>query len=212
MIRWAILSSLLALLGACGTAVDQDSAIGQSIAAVRGNADFAPRFVELIKSGAPTLQVGFVDTETSGNVLLERQDGPFAYWLSPEGAHIVLQDGMLHSVRGFGEGLLASDLSEPLALVRGLQSGWSDRFHTYLDGNDFAVTRTYRCRIDNRGPREINLFGTPTATQLMREDCRSLDQEFVNLYWVNPASRDIILSRQWMGPVVGVISTRIVPR
>ncbi|MEM6311041.1 MAG: YjbF family lipoprotein, partial [Pseudomonadota bacterium] len=203
---------VLLLLAACGTAGNEDSPIGQSIAALRTDADFVPRFITLIKEEAPTLQVGFIDTETSGNVLLERQDGAFAYWLSPDGGQIVLQDGMLHSVRGFGEGLLASELSEPLALVRGLQSGWSDRFHTYLDGNDFAVTRTYRCRIENRGPRELNLFGTPTDTRLMREDCRSLDQEFVNLYWVAPSSRNIIVSRQWVGPVVGAISTRIVPR
>lgn len=212
MMRLALLHCVLFLLAACGTAVNEDSAIGQSIAAVRPNEDFTPRFIDLIKAGAPTLQVGFIEGERSGNVLLERQDGAFAYWLSPDGGQIVLQDGMLHSVRGFGEGLLASELSEPLALVRALQPGWSDRFHTYLDGNDFAVTRTYRCRIDNRGAREIDLFGTPTAARLMREDCRSLDQEFVNLYWVSPSSRDIILSRQWVGPVVGVMSTRIVPR
>lgn len=212
MRRVAILHCVLLLLAACGSAGNEDSPIGQSIAALRADADFVPRFITLIKEEAPTLQVGFIDTETSGNVLLERQDGAFAYWLSPDGGQIILQDGMLHSVRGFGEGLLASELSEPLALVRGLQSGWSDRFHTYLDGNDFAVTRTYRCRIENRGPRELNLFGTPTDTRLMREDCRSLDQEFVNLYWVAPSSRNIIVSRQWVGPVVGAISTRIVPR
>lgn len=212
MMRLLIMICLLAQLGACGTAVNEDSAIGQSVAAFRRDADFSPRFIELIKAEAPTLQIGFIDRDASGSLLLERQDGTFAYWLSPDGGHIVLQNGMLHSVRGFGEGLLASDLSKPLALVRNLKSGWSDRFHTYLDGNDFAVTRTYRCRIENRGVREIDLLGTPRITQLMREECRSLDQEFLNLYWVDPSSRDIVLSRQWVGPVVGSISTRIVPR
>jgi len=201
------------LLASCGTAVDEESALGQSLAGIMKNdADFVPRFIVLLQQEAPTLQVGFVDRETSGNVLLERQEGGFAYWLSPDGAQIILQDGMLHGTRGLGEGLLASELSQPLAMVRGLQSGWSDRFHTYLDGNDRAITRTYRCRIDNRGARELNLFGTATDTWLMRETCRSLDQEFVNLYWVAPSSRDIIVSRQWAGPVIGAISTRIVPR
>lgn len=212
MTRWFGLHALLLLVAACGTAVDQDSAIGQSIAAARPGEDFTPRFITLLRQEAPTLQIGFVDLETSGNVLLESQEGAFAYWLTPDGGHIILQDGMLHSLRGFGEGLLASELTQPLALVRGMQSGWSDRFHTYLDGDDFAVTRTYRCLIENAGPREIDLLGTPTDTRLMREECRSLDQEFVNLYWVSPISQNIVLSRQWAGPVVGAISTRIVPR
>lgn len=213
MLRHGLWSLALTLLASCGTAVDEESALGQSLARIMGNdADFVPRFVVLLQQEAPTLQIGFVDRETSGNVLLERQEGGFAYWLSPDGAQIILQDGMLHGTRGLGEGLLASELSQPLAMVRGLQSGWSDRFHTYLDGNDRAITRTYRCRIDNRGARELNLFGTPTDTRLMRESCRSLDQEFVNLYWVAPSSRDIIVSRQWAGPVIGAISTRIVPR
>lgn len=213
ILRRALCALALVLPAACGTAVDEESGLGQSIAALRGeDAAFVPRFAALIERDAPILQVGFVDREVSSNLLLERRDGAFAYWLSSDGAHIVLQDGMLHGTRGLGEGLLASELTEPLALVLARREGSSDRFHTYLDGNDLAITRTYRCLIEDRGPREVDLFGTPTNTRLMRESCRSLDQEFVNLYWVASSSPDIILSRQWAGPVVGAISTRIVPR
>lgn len=130
---WRALSLCLAL-SACGTVVDEDSAFGQSIEGLRRDQpDFVPRFITLIQREATTLQVGFLDLDTNGNLLLERQDGEFSYWLSPDGAHLVLQSGMLHSTRGLGEGLLASDLSEPLALVRAGRSGTSDRFHTYLD-------------------------------------------------------------------------------
>ncbi|MFL4472278.1 YjbF family lipoprotein [Tateyamaria armeniaca] len=212
---FAFFMMALAMLAACGTAVDDESGLGQSLAVLTnrgGAAQFVPRFTALIERDAPRLQVAFVEQNVSADILLERQDGPFAYWLSSDGTHIILENGMLHSTRGLGEGLLASDLKQPLALVLSLQEGWSDRFHTYLDGNDFAVTRTYRCLIEDRGPEEIDLFGTPTATRLMRESCRSLDQEFVNLYWVASSGRDIVLSRQWAGPVIGAISTRIVPR
>lgn len=175
-------------------------------------ADFVPRFVSLLQSEADALQIGFIDQDNNGTLLLERQDDDIAYWLSPDGAHVILQHGVLHGTRGFGEGLLASELSEPLALIRGLQSGWSDRFHTYLDGNDIAVSRTFRCRIDNRGAVEVDLITRKANTILMRENCKSLDQEFTNLYWVDPTSRAIVLSRQWMGPETGNISTRVVLR
>ncbi|MEO0863324.1 MAG: YjbF family lipoprotein [Pseudomonadota bacterium] len=212
-IRTPVIALMLLALMACGTAIEDDSAIGQSVAALRRDApDFVPRFITLLQAEAPVLQVGFVDLGTNGNLLLERQDGDFAYWLSPDGGQIVLQSGMLHSTRGLGEGLLASDLSEPLPLVLGLRPGWSDRLHTYLDGEDFAITRTYRCRIDYEGPRRIDLLGRPVDTALMRESCRSLDQAFVNVYWVVPSSRTIVLSRQWAGPEIGPVSTRVVPR
>ena len=211
--RWICLAALMAALSGCGTVVEEGSALGQSFEELQRNrVDFVPRFIALLQDEAPTLQVGFIDLEINGNLLLERQDGAYEYWLSPDGGQIVLQSGMLHSTRGFGEGLLASDLSAPLALVLNLQSGWSDRFHTYLDGNDFAVTRTYRCRIENEGPRSVDILGTSVDTQLMRESCRSLDQEFVNLYWVVPSRRTIVLSRQWAGPEIGAVSTRVVPR
>ena len=200
-------------LSACGSVADQDNAFGQSLATLRGGqTEFVPRFITLLQAEAATLQVGFLDLETNGSLLLERTDGDFSYWLSPDGAHLVLQSGMLHSTRGLGEGLLASELSEPLALLRAMRSGNSDRFHTYLDGNDFAVTRTYRCIVENEGARQIDLLGQDTRTVLMRESCNSLDQKFENLYWVVPASGTIVLSRQWAGPEVGRVSTRVVPR
>ena len=91
-----------------------------------------------------------------------------------------------------------------------MSEGRSDRFHTYLNGNDEAVTRTYRC--DIRKTREITIpvVGGEVATFLFRESCNSLDQEFENLYWVDPRSRQIVQSRQWAGPLVAAISTRVV--
>ena len=200
-------------LGACGTASENVDPFMLALTALQGQPEvISPRFAELAQAEAPALQVSFVELDTSTVFLLERRDGAFSYWLSVEGAQIVLQSGLLHSTRGLGEGLLASDLSEPLALVAAEQSGLVDRFHTYLIGDDRAETRTYRCRIDNEGSQEVALLDGLATTILMKENCRSLDQEFSNFYWVAPSSREIVLSRQWAGPELGQISTRVVPR
>lgn len=204
---------LLLLLSACGNTPQQDSTvsvltdrIGLTQAAV------SPRFAAVLQTDPPILQVSFVDIERTGNLVLERRDGQFEYWLSPDGAHLILQAGMLHSTRGFGEGLLASDLSEPLNLVTRRQAGVADRFHTYLDGNDRTVTRTYRCVIENDGPQEVSLSNGQVNAVIMTESCRSLDQEFRNFYWVRASTGKIVQSRQWVGPVIGSVSTRSVPR
>ena len=110
--------------------------------------------------------IAVIETEEAGELRLEQRDGPYEYWLSSDGVQLVLQDGMLHGTRGFGQGLLASDLSEPLARLQSLQEGPSDRFHTYLNGNDEAVTRTYRCEFRQTRSITISVPGgeIPTAS------------------------------------------------
>lgn len=214
MIKKAV--ALCLVLAACGEASDDIAYVSTTLASVAGTAGeptFVPRFANLVQTDPEVLQIYFEDRGVGGNLGLERQDGEFAYWLSPfEGSHLILQSGMLHSTRGLGEELLASELSEPLALVRSMRSGFSDRFHTYLDGTDRAVTRTYRCRIDSQGVQPVELNGQATTAVLMQEDCNSLDQEFVNFYWVQPSTGSIVQATQWVGPEVGRITTRVVPR
>lgn len=209
MKSWRILIPVIALLIGCGTSQENDSLFDQALGGLRGS-EFVPRFTALLKAEAPALQIGFVERQEGGTLLLERRDGDFDYWLSPDGVQIILQNGMLHGTRGLGEGLLASELSEPLSHVRGLTPGYSDRFHTYLDGNDQAETRTYRCLFTVGAQSEVALRSKTVQTVQMRENCRSLDQEFTNIYWVTPETRRIVQSRQWAGPFVGALSTRVV--
>ncbi len=206
---WRILIPFIWLLAGCGSAGVDDSAFGQSLAGLRGK-EYSPRFIALLKAEAPALQIGFVRRQEGGAVLLEQRNGDFDYWLSPDAAQIILQGGLLHGTRGLGEGLLASELTQPLAHVRGLQAGHSFRFHTYLNGNDRAVTRTYRCVFTLGKQDEVTLADRTVQTVQMRENCRSLDQKFTNIYWITPKTRQIVQSRQWAGPHIGSISTRIV--
>ncbi len=205
---WPLILILSSFLLGCGTVDMRDTLLGPLV--VPEKAEYTPRFAALARAEAPALQVGFVERQEGGTLLLERRDGAFDYWLTPEGAQIILQNGMLHGTRGFGEGLLASELSAPWAHIRGLKNGYSDRFHTYLDGNDRAVARTYRCLFTRGETSDIALRSGPVQTVQMRENCRSLDQEFTNIYWVTPGARRIVQSRQWAGPYIGALSTRVV--
>ncbi|ARE40861.1 hypothetical protein RGUI_2720 [Rhodovulum sp. P5] len=170
--------------------------------------DFDPRFVTLIEAQAPMLQVGIIERQLSGTVLLERRDGEVETWMTPDGANLILTGGMLTGTKGLGIGLLGADVSAPLALVRSGQAGVVDRFHTYLTGDDHAVTRSYKCIVENLGPKPVDLGDGPVSAVLMRETCRNLDQSFFNLYWV--AQGKIVQSRQWSGEFQGAISTRLV--
>jgi len=209
-----LLASLMACIGliSCGTVADEDSAFGQAFATLSGNEEFHPRFLNLLALEAPAIQVGFIERESNGTLLLERQSGAHQFWIGPDGAQIILEDGILNGTRGLGEGLLASELSQTLARVRGLQPGPTERFHTYLDGTDRAVTRTYNCMLSLAGANAVALRGQVVMAELIREDCNSLDEQFTNIYWVTLDERKIVQSRQWAGPFVGNISTRIIPQ
>ncbi|MFC3119471.1 YjbF family lipoprotein [Jhaorihella thermophila] len=83
------------------------------------------------------------------------------------------------------------------------REGRATRFHTFLTGTDETVTRTYECRVEDRGARTVELGSRQVSTRLMAESCNSTDQQFVNLYWVDDGDGRIVLSRQWTGDYLG---------
>lgn len=212
MIKSPAVFLVLSLLGACTNTSDDFEQIKQVLAP--GQAGFVARFVTLAEAGdrVPALQVSLLDQDRSSTVLLESQRAGFDTWLSPDGATLVMRQGMLVAMHGFGAGLVASEIDQPLTMVLSGQEGASERFHSYLDGNDEINTRTYLCEIENRGMREVFIGGKPTRTRLMAEQCRSLNQSFLNLYWVGGSGNRIVQTRQWAGDYLGVFTTRVVPR
>ena len=208
---WRVLLCLTLLIGCSNNPNVRNEYAGVTAWMQGQKPEFAPRFIERLRDNAQTLQIAFVQRGVSSNLLLEREQGAFTYWISVTGAHIVLESGMLHSTRGIGEGLLASETRETFALVSAMQSGDANRFHTYLDGNDRTVTRTYRCLVTNDGPQDVTFRGNTTPTIIMTERCTNSEQAFVNFYWVVPQTKQIIKTRQWSGPELGPLSTRIIP-
>lgn len=210
MMRPMIACALLFFMAACAASPDRETGLTDVVLdRFSGPSGVAPRFARLQRNGAPTLQIGFRERDLVGAVLLEQSDGPYDTWLGPDETTIVLQSGVLHSTRGLGGGLLASELSQPIALIRARQPGFADRFHTYLRGDDRAVTTTFRCVIAREGARDVTLNTGSVSAQLMSEECSSLTQDFRNLYWVD-GQGTIIQSSQWAGPFLGPLSTRVV--
>lgn len=207
MIRWL---PLILIVSACTNTSDD-------FAQVRGalfpaQARFAPQFVALLEQNPPLLQVALPEQEVASNVILESRRGDLETWLTPEGASLIFQDGFLVGTRGFGQGLMAAEVSDPLSAVLQGRTGLTERFHTYLTGDDVTRIRAYRCLIENRGAREVTIGGGSVQTRLMAEDCRSVDQSFLNLYWIRNSDNRIVQSRQWPGEEIGVLTTRVVPQ
>lgn len=201
--------ALATLLAGCDALVDPDSAIGQ-LQRATGKQQADPVFRQAAQAGRPQLQLGLVERDFNTVVVLETRRDGIDTWRSVDGGVLMTERGMLRGTRGLENIWLASDILGPLAMVTALKEGRVERFHSYLNGEDQAVTRSFICSVEVRGPRDVNLGERMAKTVLMAETCNGLEDEFLNLYWVE--NKEIIQSRQWGGPDVGAVSTRVVER
>ncbi|MFC6689482.1 YjbF family lipoprotein [Jhaorihella thermophila] len=196
----------LVALAACSNAANEDDVFVKALNL--GGDKVVPRAQALYDAGAPRIVIGIPKTDRSAIMVLEARRDGLETWLSADGAAVILDRGLLRGTRGLGAGLLASDVSQSAALVLAGREGRATRFHTFLTGTDETVTRTYECRVEDRGARTVELGSRQVSTRLMAESCNSTDQQFVNLYWVDDGDGRIVLSRQWTGDYLGDISLR----
>ena len=206
------LALILAALGLVGACANRDDAYDIARAFLQPNKqEFDARFQSASQRGAPMLKLALLEFDAASLLVLDSERDGVKTWITPDGGTISMRDGMLVAMKGFGAGLMASDVSQTRAVIRSGQNGTADRFHTFLTGDDTVVTRTYRCVVANQGSQEIMLRTGPLNARLMSEDCRSLDQSYQNLYWINPSNNRIVQTSEWSGEFIGTIATQVVP-
>lgn len=210
-LRHACTMTLAALaLGACGGGSAQlgeralNVALGEDDLVFQGS-----RFAALRAAGqGPARDVRIEGTSVRGGFLREARQGTIETWLGTDGVTLIFDRGVLHGTRGIGAGLLASDVSATASYVLSGRSGQVERIHTFLDGNDLAVSRAFVCDISVAGSETITLDIGAVRTRKMVERCRNLDTEFENEYWVNESRGGIVQSRQWAGGRAGTLNIR----
>lgn len=171
---------------------------------------FPPRFGALVADTSVPLLVVIIESRNqSGRLLLEDTVNGVDTWLSADMSALIVQNGMIRGTRGVGTELFAADISEPMSLILSGNTGYSDRLHSNLAGDDKIKTRTFRCLVENKGPDVIDLEIGRVSTRVMTEDCKSMDQSFTNTYWVSSTTGAIVQSRQWAGDEIGYIITQV---
>src|SRR6056297_2060528 len=200
-----ILCSAVALLTACSSR--DDSALSD----VRGLLQKPPsseRFVALFEEQSPALEVLFLRTQSVSRLLLSHENQGVLTWLSIESASLKTRNRFIVGTRGFAEGLQAARVDAIERLVRAEAAGTANRFHTYLDGNNDISTRSYRCVVTPGEAESLTLMGQTVTARRVLEDCRSLTDEFTNIYWVKDG--EVLQTAQWIGPIVGALLIRLV--
>ncbi|QDC09115.1 YjbF family lipoprotein [Oceanicola sp. D3] len=206
----ALLSTLV--LAACGgLGVGSDSPPSPNQLRTASTA----RFAQLLEAGTPAIQVAVEKDESSTIVLREVSRNGVESYVSTDGVSLKLRRGFLVGTAGFGGDMTGSNVDDSMAAVFGRRAGVTERFHTFLNGENEAVTRGYVCVVSSRGARQIQV-GTRDSqlrsvdTTLFEEACKSLDQDYTNLYWLAAGSGRMVQSRQWAGDFTGPLVMRVV--
>ena len=213
--KWhlGILAGAAFTLATCGNQSFQDRAIGILLdeSDVTTPSGQSPRFAPLLAAKrGPALDVQITQVGLRGGFLRESSRGTIESWLGNDGVALIFDRGVLHGTRGLGAGMLASEVSASASAILSGRSGDVERIHTFLSGNDLAVTRAYKCTITNEGSEVIQLDNGATSTRRMVEACYGLDQSFKNTYWVDTRRGRIVQSRQWSGDFVGELAMQTV--
>lgn len=169
-------------------------------------------FRKLAQLGAPALFASIRDRNQLATFMRRTRRNDVESWISASNVSLDFKSGLLIGSRGLGGDLMSADVTQPIAMILAGQEGFSKRFHSYLNGEDQIVTRSYVCEIKSRGARDVDLGKAIVSTRLIQEKCRNGSQSFQNLYWVDLRRQSIAQSRQWLSDDVGGIALRNILR
>lgn len=198
MIRWLF---PLLLLAACaqpqGARVDLNQVVNR-------------KQLDTLKT--PLLAAQLTGPGTLATMVPTGRNGPVVTWRSADEVGLSLNHGLIVATRGLGDDLMAADVSETLAMLRGAIAGTDyTRIHTYLDGEYQTRFRAFRCRKEVSAPDRIEIIQHTHNTTRYEETCFSPEGGMANTYWVG---RDgtIWKSKQWISPALGYMETELLVR
>lgn len=154
----------------------------------------------------PTILVDIEVTRNYASLFQISQNGQHAVFLSADNKTITFSKGLLTATRGLGADLYAADVSQTRAAIAGGASGTvaTTRVHKVLSGDDRVVATRYACALTDHGIEPVVSIHKEFRLRRYVETCRLDGAEvFANTYWVDPATKVMWTSRQWVSPLAG---------
>ncbi|WP_299619451.1 YjbF family lipoprotein [uncultured Tateyamaria sp.] len=143
----------------------------------------------------------------------DRRKGALRTWRTASNGQIVMRDGVLIATRGLGYDLGSSRVLSVLNAVE-QRSPVSGPHNYFAKGFDNSVTRIdLECEMQSLGDVRIDIVSSIHSVVHLRENCLGPDDLSVtNDYWVDQRDSTIWKSRQWGGPELGYLSTRLLKK
>ncbi len=230
MKRYAV-ASLALLLAACsgGTGDNEDriesqssvlSEVRQSVQINRQNRDRT--LPPVTRAQLDQLTVGALEVviEKGGrsaylspySTRTDALPGQIVVWRSPDGAQIVLRDGLIMGTRALGNDLASADVNQSLHLLRTSGTGPARRVYYVREDDNTQATVNARCEVSSMGPAKIEIVERSFSTTRMREVCLVGSDQITNEYWIDSSDKTVLQSRQWIGPRIGFLNLRVLKK
>jgi len=137
-------------------------------------------------------------------------NGGYAVFVSGDNKTMTFRKGVLTATRGMGADLFALDATATLARLRLLKRGevaQLQKRYRFLNAENGLDETRFDCTIGNRGVESVISVHKRFRLERFDERCSSPGKAaFVNTYWMDPKSRIIWRSRQWVAPKGGYVT------
>jgi hypothetical protein len=153
----------------------------------------------------PLMGVWIEPREALATMVVAARNGDVEVWRSADSGTMGLADGVLISTRGFVHDLHASDAASTRAALRNGQPADVDRLYVFLDTDYNRQEVRAVCHVAPMGQESLTVNSRRHAVIRFEESCRAGDESFTNIYWRDRHGPIIWQSRQWFGPIGGVI-------
>lgn len=169
---------------------------------------------EIVTTTNPTLEVTL---ESSGRVALlavyakrlEADGATLRIWRTEDGAQVVLRDGVLIATRGLGNDMESADAAATVEAVRS-QTPASGPHTLYVRTGDNSIAAiNLACNTGRLGVEAIAMGDRASDAVHLQAVCTGSSYMIRNDYWVDPAESTVRKSRQWAGPELGYMRTRL---
>jgi len=142
----------------------------------------------------------------------DRRKGALRTWRTADEAQIVMRDGVLIATRGLGYDLGSSRVLSVLNAVE-QRAPISGPHNYFVKGYDNRSTRIdLDCEMQSLGAQRIDIVGQVHNVVHLQENCTGPDLTVSNDYWVDRGDSTIWKSRQWGGPDLGYMRTRLLKK
>jgi len=137
-------------------------------------------------------------------------------WRTGDNVSLAFAAGVIVATRGLGDDLMSADVTGTVQALTtggvgtgGVGTGAAaqyPRHHSYLDGENQTIFRSFLCQMGAAVPEQINSFGLLRDVSRRVETCYSLEETIENTYWTG-SDGTLWRSRQWLGPRLGYMTT-----
>lgn len=160
-----------------------------------------------------TLEVQLERTgQTAFLVPYSDRSGGLRTWRTADDVQLTMRSGVLVTTRGLGNDLGSTDAGSAVQSVR-TRNAVSGPHTLYVKNGDNGITQIpLSCDMRNLGVEAIEIVQRTTKTVHLQENCSGASAPVTYDYWVDTRDGTVLKSRQWAGPGVGYVQTRLLKK